>query len=157
MFDPYIVQILELLQFLGCLKFLGFMVNDLFLQEICTLYLAAKVNGDKMNLVNGLGLVVALSGITLHVILKAVHSKYSPPCIIITSLLTASALGGVTQMSKVPSVNLSVHLGIFMSLVQALKESLIITYVTIFIHNSWTSNFEWHLTLLTCNVQQHGI
>lgn len=46
-------------------------------KEICTLYLAAKVNGDKMNLVNGLGLVVALSGITLHVILKAVHSRES--------------------------------------------------------------------------------
>ena len=47
-----------------------------FFQEICTLYLAAKVNGDQMNLVNGLGLVVALAGIALHVILKAVHSKY---------------------------------------------------------------------------------
>ena len=44
-------------------------------QEICTLYLAAKVNGDRMNLVNGFGLVVALAGIGLHVILKAVHSK----------------------------------------------------------------------------------
>lgn len=46
-------------------------------KEVCTLYLAAKVNGDRMNLVNGVGLVVALSGIALHVVLKAVHSRES--------------------------------------------------------------------------------
>lgn len=46
-------------------------------KEVCTLYLAAKVNGDRMNLVNGVGLVVALSGIALHVILKAIHSRES--------------------------------------------------------------------------------
>ena len=46
-------------------------------QEVCTLYLAAKVNGDRMDLVNVVGLVVALSGIALHVILKAIHSKYT--------------------------------------------------------------------------------
>lgn len=46
-------------------------------KEVCTLYLAAKVNGDKMNMVNGVGLVITLSGIALHVILKAVHSRES--------------------------------------------------------------------------------
>ncbi|CAC5396332.1 SLC35C2 [Mytilus coruscus] len=42
-------------------------------KEICTLYLAATVNGDKMTFLNGLGLVACLAGITLHVILKAVY------------------------------------------------------------------------------------
>lgn len=49
----------------------------LFFQEICTLYLAASFNHDKMNFINGLGLVACLAGISLHVILKAVYSKYS--------------------------------------------------------------------------------
>ena len=45
-------------------------------QEVCTLYLAATVNGDQMNLVNGIGLIVCLLGITLHVVLKAVYRKF---------------------------------------------------------------------------------
>lgn len=42
-------------------------------KEICTLYLAASFNHDKMNFINGLGLVACLAGISLHVILKAVY------------------------------------------------------------------------------------
>ncbi|KAK3086671.1 hypothetical protein FSP39_021710 [Pinctada imbricata] len=42
-------------------------------KEVCTLYLASTVNGDKMNVLNGIGLVVCLFGISLHVILKAVY------------------------------------------------------------------------------------
>ncbi|KAJ8302490.1 hypothetical protein KUTeg_018886 [Tegillarca granosa] len=44
-------------------------------KEVCTLYLAAKVNGDTMNFINGIGLVMCLCGISLHVILKAVYSR----------------------------------------------------------------------------------
>ena len=46
------------------------------LQELCVLYLAVYINGDKVNFVNGIGLVVCLCGIALHVILKAVYGKY---------------------------------------------------------------------------------
>ena len=46
------------------------------LQELCVLYLAVYINGDKVNFVNGVGLVVCLCGIALHVILKAVYGKY---------------------------------------------------------------------------------
>ena len=44
-------------------------------QEVCTLYLA-HLSGDTMNTVNAIGLVVCLCGIGLHVIIKAVYSKY---------------------------------------------------------------------------------
>ncbi|KAK6174397.1 hypothetical protein SNE40_017683 [Patella caerulea] len=43
-------------------------------KEICTLYLATQINGDKMNSINLLGLVVCLFGISLHVLLRAVSS-----------------------------------------------------------------------------------
>jgi hypothetical protein len=46
-------------------------------QEICTLALAAEINGDRMNPLNFLGLVVCLSGIGLHVVLKAMSGKYN--------------------------------------------------------------------------------
>nr|XP_022345028.1 solute carrier family 35 member C2-like [Crassostrea virginica] len=41
-------------------------------KEVCTLYLAASVNGDRMNYINGVGLVVCLLGISIHVVVKAV-------------------------------------------------------------------------------------
>lgn len=44
-------------------------------KELCVLYLAVYVNGDKVNAVNGIGLIVCLAGISLHVILKAVHAR----------------------------------------------------------------------------------
>ncbi|XP_060567318.1 solute carrier family 35 member C2-like [Ruditapes philippinarum] len=44
-------------------------------KELCTLYLAHVFNNDKMNVVNGIGLVVCLIGIVLHVILKAVNNR----------------------------------------------------------------------------------
>lgn len=44
-------------------------------KELCTLLLAHVFNGDKMNAVNGIGLVVCIAGIILHVILKAVHNR----------------------------------------------------------------------------------
>nr|KAG5704526.1 hypothetical protein BaRGS_003837 [Batillaria attramentaria] len=42
-------------------------------KELCVLYLAVYVNGDKISAVNGIGLIVCLAGISLHVILKAVY------------------------------------------------------------------------------------
>ncbi|XP_064640979.1 solute carrier family 35 member C2-like isoform X2 [Lineus longissimus] len=44
-------------------------------KEICTLALAAEINGDRMTLLNFLGLVVCLAGIALHVVLKAHSTK----------------------------------------------------------------------------------
>ncbi|XP_067652772.1 solute carrier family 35 member C2-like isoform X2 [Haliotis asinina] len=44
-------------------------------KEICTLGLAAGINGDQMNSVNIIGLFVCLCGITLHVVLKAVFNN----------------------------------------------------------------------------------
>jgi len=44
-------------------------------KEICTLYLAVKINGDHMNTMNMCGLLVCLAGIALHVIIKAVNMK----------------------------------------------------------------------------------
>ncbi|KAG9332479.1 hypothetical protein JZ751_014577 [Albula glossodonta] len=44
-------------------------------KEVCTLLLAARLMGDKMTMVNWLGFAVCLSGISLHVGLKAYYSK----------------------------------------------------------------------------------
>ncbi|XP_076355820.1 solute carrier family 35 member C2 isoform X2 [Tachypleus tridentatus] len=44
------------------------------LKEVCTLYLAVSYNGDNMTPLNILGLGVCLLGISLHVIIKALHS-----------------------------------------------------------------------------------
>ncbi|XP_018593153.2 solute carrier family 35 member C2 [Scleropages formosus] len=44
-------------------------------KEVCTLLLAASLMGDKMSLLNWLGFVICLSGISLHVALKAYYSK----------------------------------------------------------------------------------
>ncbi|KAL2104121.1 hypothetical protein ACEWY4_000989 [Coilia grayii] len=44
-------------------------------KEVCTLLLAARIMGDRMTLVNWLGFVVCLSGISLHVGLKTYYSK----------------------------------------------------------------------------------
>nr|CAH8868924.1 unnamed protein product [Trichobilharzia regenti] len=41
-------------------------------KEVCTLYLAAKFNGDVISTVNLVGFFVCLCGITLHVVMKAV-------------------------------------------------------------------------------------
>ncbi|XP_074644986.1 solute carrier family 35 member C2-like isoform X2 [Tubulanus polymorphus] len=46
-------------------------------KEICTLFLAATVNGDKMNPVNFIGLFVCLFGISLHVLFKLLHGPKS--------------------------------------------------------------------------------
>ncbi|KAM9342887.1 solute carrier family 35 member C2-like isoform 2-T3 [Pholidichthys leucotaenia] len=48
-------------------------------KEVCTLLLAASVMGDKMNPLNWLGFIVCLSGISLHVGLKAYYSKDKAP------------------------------------------------------------------------------
>ncbi|XP_022249758.1 solute carrier family 35 member C2-like isoform X2 [Limulus polyphemus] len=45
------------------------------LKEVCTLYLAVSYNGDKMTTLNILGLGVCLLGISMHVIIKALHSR----------------------------------------------------------------------------------
>lgn len=44
-------------------------------QEVCTLLLAAHVLGDQISLLNWLGFALCLSGISLHVALKALHSR----------------------------------------------------------------------------------
>lgn len=44
-------------------------------QEVCTLLLAAHLLGDQISLLNWLGFALCLSGISLHVALKALHSK----------------------------------------------------------------------------------
>ncbi|XP_070575080.1 solute carrier family 35 member C2-like [Ptychodera flava] len=46
-------------------------------KEICTLYLATTYAGDELSFINGIGMVVCLSGIALHVLLKALRSKDS--------------------------------------------------------------------------------
>uniref|UniRef100_A0A8C9V5S3 Solute carrier family 35 member C2 n=1 Tax=Scleropages formosus TaxID=113540 RepID=A0A8C9V5S3_SCLFO len=49
-------------------------------KEVCTLLLAASLMGDKMSLLNWLGFVICLSGISLHVALKAYYSKGESLC-----------------------------------------------------------------------------
>lgn len=44
-------------------------------QEVCTLLLAAHLLGDQISLLNWLGFALCLSGISLHVALKALHSR----------------------------------------------------------------------------------
>ncbi|XP_005524757.1 PREDICTED: solute carrier family 35 member C2 isoform X1 [Pseudopodoces humilis] len=44
-------------------------------KEICILFLATHLLGDRLSLLNWLGFAVCLSGISLHVILKARNSK----------------------------------------------------------------------------------
>ncbi|OPJ85058.1 solute carrier family 35 member C2 [Patagioenas fasciata monilis] len=44
-------------------------------KEICILFLATHLLGDHLSLLNWLGFAVCLSGISLHVILKAMNSK----------------------------------------------------------------------------------
>ncbi|XP_031443755.1 solute carrier family 35 member C2 isoform X2 [Phasianus colchicus] len=46
-----------------------------FCMEICVLFLATHLLGDRLSLLNWLGFAVCLSGISLHVILKAVNSR----------------------------------------------------------------------------------
>lgn len=47
----------------------------LFPQEICILFLATHLLGDRLSLLNWLGFAVCLLGISLHVVLKAMNSK----------------------------------------------------------------------------------
>uniref|UniRef100_A0A8D0HIQ3 Solute carrier family 35 member C2 n=2 Tax=Sphenodon punctatus TaxID=8508 RepID=A0A8D0HIQ3_SPHPU len=44
-------------------------------KEVCTLLLATHLLGDRLSLVNWLGFATCLSGISLHVVLKAVGAK----------------------------------------------------------------------------------
>ncbi|XP_071067852.1 solute carrier family 35 member C2 isoform X4 [Dasypus novemcinctus] len=46
-----------------------------YLKEVCTLLLAAHLLGDQISLINWLGFALCLSGIALHVTLKALHSR----------------------------------------------------------------------------------
>uniref|UniRef100_A0A8D2IQF2 Uncharacterized protein n=1 Tax=Urocitellus parryii TaxID=9999 RepID=A0A8D2IQF2_UROPR len=43
--------------------------------EFCTLLLAAHLLGDQTSLLNWLGFALCLLGISLHIALKAVHSR----------------------------------------------------------------------------------
>lgn len=49
-------------------------VSGIF-KEVCTLLLAARLMGDRLSLMNWLGFVLCLSGISLHVGLKVHYSK----------------------------------------------------------------------------------
>ncbi|XP_065422494.1 solute carrier family 35 member C2 isoform X5 [Chrysemys picta bellii] len=53
----------------------GSSLSLLCLREICTLLLATHLLGDHLNLLNWVGFAVCLSGISLHVTLKAFSSK----------------------------------------------------------------------------------
>lgn len=44
-------------------------------KEICILFLATHLLGDRLSLLNWLGFAVCLLGISLHVVLKAMNSK----------------------------------------------------------------------------------
>uniref|UniRef100_A0A8D1TPK9 Solute carrier family 35 member C2 n=1 Tax=Sus scrofa TaxID=9823 RepID=A0A8D1TPK9_PIG len=44
-------------------------------KEVCTLLLAAHLLGDQISLLNWLGFALCLSGISLHVALKALHAR----------------------------------------------------------------------------------
>ena len=44
-------------------------------QEICTLTIATEFGGDKLNTLNFIGLVICMSGIGLHVYIKALKGK----------------------------------------------------------------------------------
>ncbi|ELW48246.1 Solute carrier family 35 member C2 [Tupaia chinensis] len=48
-------------------------------KEVCTLLLAAHLLGDQISLLNWLGFALCLSGISLHIALKALHSKGDSP------------------------------------------------------------------------------
>uniref|UniRef100_A0A8C3BRE6 Solute carrier family 35 member C2 n=1 Tax=Cairina moschata TaxID=8855 RepID=A0A8C3BRE6_CAIMO len=48
-------------------------------KEICVLFLATHLLGDHLSLLNWLGFAVCLSGISLHVILKAINTKGEKP------------------------------------------------------------------------------
>lgn len=45
------------------------------IKEVFTLYLAVRYTGDHMTLLNFIGLIVCLIGISIHVLMKAVHSN----------------------------------------------------------------------------------
>nr|XP_019828069.1 PREDICTED: solute carrier family 35 member C2 isoform X2 [Bos indicus] len=44
-------------------------------KEVCTLLLAAHLLGDQISLLNWLGFALCLSGISLHIALKALHAR----------------------------------------------------------------------------------
>ena len=46
-----------------------------FVKEIALLTLAVKINHDEMNIVNAVGLILCLTGITLHVALKILRKN----------------------------------------------------------------------------------
>ncbi|XP_036178488.1 solute carrier family 35 member C2 isoform X9 [Myotis myotis] len=56
-------------------KIFRFQDTGLLLREVCTLLLAAHLLGDQISLLNWLGFALCLSGISLHVALKALHSR----------------------------------------------------------------------------------
>lgn len=44
-------------------------------KELVTLTIAAEVSGDHMNAVNVVGLIICMTGISVHVISKALNGK----------------------------------------------------------------------------------
>ncbi len=51
----------------------------LYIQEICAILLDVYVNGTTLSAVNAIGAAICLSGITLHVIRKAVKQELTTP------------------------------------------------------------------------------
>uniref|UniRef100_A0A3Q2CST6 Collagen alpha-1(XIV) chain-like n=1 Tax=Cyprinodon variegatus TaxID=28743 RepID=A0A3Q2CST6_CYPVA len=64
-------------------------------KEVCTLLLAAAVMGDRMSVLNWLGFVVCLCGISLHVGLKTYYSR-SKMCVCVC----VCVCGGVIKMAS---------------------------------------------------------
>lgn len=60
-------------------------------KEVCTLLLAAHLMGDEMSVLNWLGFTVCLSGISLHVGLKACHSRGKAGQVRLQSLKNSSS------------------------------------------------------------------
>ncbi|XP_075294973.1 solute carrier family 35 member C2 isoform X2 [Opisthocomus hoazin] len=85
-------------------------------KEICILFLATHLLGDRLSLLNWLGFAVCLSGISLHVILKAVNSKgcrtpgndcERPPALFSCSGAQCSSHSTVVYLQCLQTVNMT--------------------------------------------------
>ena len=51
-------------------------ILSIMLQELVTLTIAAEVSGDHMNAVNVVGLIICMTGISVHVISKSLNGNF---------------------------------------------------------------------------------
>ncbi|PVD21368.1 hypothetical protein C0Q70_19541 [Pomacea canaliculata] len=73
-------------------------------KELCILYLAINVKGENINVINGIGLVVCLIGISLHVILKAVYARKDREEKIVHSLSNSEEIIDMLMRNGDPNV-----------------------------------------------------